>query len=75
MSDGADLDIRWPIGLLFAALGMVLAVYGAVAPHRTMFRPDLSGAEHALNLNLWWGLVMLAFGIFMVLGAAKIKAK
>jgi hypothetical protein len=23
------------------------------------------------NLNLWWGLVMLAFGLFMIAGALR----
>jgi hypothetical protein len=75
MSDGADLDIRWPIGLLFSVLGVVLLVYGAAAPHRTVYRPDLLGPEHVLNLNLWWGVVLLAFGVFMVLGAARARRK
>jgi hypothetical protein len=57
------LDIRLPIGLLFAILGGLLAVFGLV----TGFS---SGALYerslGININLWWGLVMLAFGIVMI---------
>jgi hypothetical protein len=59
------LDIRLPIGLLFAVLGAILAVFGLL----TMFN---IGADKAIydrslgyNINLLWGLVMLAFGAFM----------
>jgi hypothetical protein len=58
------LDIRLPIGMLFIALGVILAVAG-------FFVGQQAYVDHSLgiNVNLWWGLVMLAFGIFMfVLG-------
>jgi hypothetical protein len=74
MSDGADLDIRWPIGLLFVALGVLLAVYGGLSSARTTYRPGL-GAEHVFNLDLWWGVVMLLFGLIMVFGAARMRKK
>ena len=51
MSDGGELDIRWPIGLLFLAMGVLLALYGALAEQT--LRPL------GWNLNLWWGLVMI----------------
>ena len=73
MSANSELDIRWPIGLLFAALGALLALYGAVSGERTVFHPE-TGAEHVLNLNLWWGLAMLAFGVFMIVGAMRRSA-
>jgi len=58
------LDIRVPIGLLFIVLGAILAIAGP-------FVSQQAYQDHSLgiNVNLWWGLVMLAFGIFMfVLG-------
>ena len=58
------LDIRLPIGMLFIALGAILAVAG-------VFVGQQAYVDHSLgiNVNLWWGLVMLAFGVFMfVLG-------
>jgi uncharacterized membrane protein HdeD (DUF308 family) len=54
MSDVTSLDIRVPIGGTFGVLGLMLAVYGAVA------RPQTSAG---ININLWWGIVMLVFGI------------
>lgn len=56
------LDIRFPIGLLFIVLGAILAIYGPIAPQQVYDDHSLG-----INVNLWWGLVMLAFGIFMFL--------
>jgi hypothetical protein len=56
------LDIRLPIGLLFVALGGLLAVYGLISD-RAIYQRSLD-----ININLWWGLAMLIFGILMVLG-------
>jgi hypothetical protein len=57
------LDLRLPIGLLFTALGLLLLAYGAVSD-RALYASSLG-----VNINLWWGLVILAFGGLM-LGAA-----
>lgn len=58
-----NLDIRLPIGLLFALLGALLAVYG-VASHFT--QPALYDRSLGININLWWGLVMFLFGAIMI---------
>ena len=55
------LDIRLPIGGLFTLLGLLLAGYGWVS------NPDLYQHSLGINVNLRWGLVMLAFGIVMIL--------
>jgi hypothetical protein len=59
------LDIRIPIGLLFIVVGVLLAVFGVL----TMFNIGADKAIYAssldYNINLLWGLVMLAFGAFM----------
>ena len=58
-----NLDIRLPIGLLFTLLGLILAGYGLVSD-RALYQRSLG-----YNLNLWWGLVVLAFGVvFLVMG-------
>ena len=57
------LDIRWPIGLMFSVLGALLAVYGAV----TLGKPGT--APSGIPVNLYWGLVMLVFGLLMLAGA------
>lgn len=54
------LDIRLPIGLMFAILGALLTVYGLVAD-KAMYDKHSLG----ININLWWGIVMLVFGLVM----------
>ena len=53
------LDIRLPIGLMFTVLGALLVVVG--------LRGGKSFVEQSqgTNVNLWWGIVMLVFGIVM----------
>ena len=59
------LDVRWPIGGLFALLGLLLAGYGmATAANAEQYAQSLS-----ININLWWGLVMLTFGVILLVAA------
>ena len=55
------LDIRLPIGLMFSILGLLLAGFGLVGD-KTIYQRALN-----INVNLWWGIVMLVFGIVMLL--------
>jgi hypothetical protein len=57
------LDIRWPIGLMFSLVGVLLVIYGAVQG------PDARSL--GINIDLWWGIVLLVFGGLMLLGAVK----
>jgi hypothetical protein len=57
------MDIRAPLGGLFLLLGLMLAGYGLVASG-SGGPSDLSSGT---NVNLWWGLVMVAFGAVMLL--------
>lgn len=57
------IDIRWPIGVLFAAMGVTLAIYGAVHPS---FGPVV---PLRINLDVWWGWVLVLFGVLMMWGA------
>jgi hypothetical protein len=61
MSSMEGMDIRAPIGGLFTVLGVMLAGYGLVAGSRTS-----SDVAPVTNVNLWWGIVMLLFGILML---------
>ena len=70
MSSMEGLDIRAPIGGLFSLLGLMLAGYGMVAGSRTS-----SDVAPVTNVNLWWGLVMLLFGIIMLTMARRAMAK
>ena len=62
MSGAAALDLRYPIGGLFVVLGVILAGFGlATNGDVETYRP--SGG---VNINLWWGLVMLLTGIIFL---------
>ena len=55
------IDVRIPIGLLFSLVGLILVIFGAVSDHAIYER------SLGINVNLGWGLVLLAFGIVMLL--------
>jgi hypothetical protein len=55
------LDIRLPIGLLFSFLGALLIISGLLTG-REAYQRSLG-----ININLWWGFAMLAFGVVMLL--------
>ena len=61
------LDIRLPMGLMFTLLGAILAIYGLFTGS------DKAANERSLgiNVNLWWGLFILAFGVVMLLLARR----
>ncbi|MEO8560977.1 MAG: hypothetical protein ABI601_02815 [bacterium] len=63
MSNMEGMDIRAPIGGLFTTLGAMLAGYGLFASG-SGGASDLSSGT---NVNLWWGLTMLVFGVVMLL--------
>jgi hypothetical protein len=54
------LDIRTPIGALFAILGVLLLGFGLVSD------PAIYQRSLGINVNLWWGGVLLAFGAVML---------
>jgi len=62
------LDIRLPIGALFTIIGVLLAGYGLVSD-RALYQRSLG-----VNVNLWWGLVLVAFGAVM-LALARRRAR
>ena len=61
------LDIRLPIGMMFTLLGLLLGGYGLfTGTDATLYKPSLG-----INVNLWWGLVLLAFGGVMLFFALR----
>ena len=54
------LDIRIPIGLLFSVFGILLVLFGLFGDQRIYAR------SLGINVNLEWGLVLLAFGLIML---------
>ena len=55
------IDIRLPIGLIFAVIGILMIAFGA-ASDSAIYQRSLG-----INVNLYWGLVLLAFGLIMAL--------
>ena len=54
-------DIRIPLGLTFLTTGLLLVAYGGWTHGQTMYK--VCGG---LNLNLYWGAVMVLFGLWML---------
>jgi hypothetical protein len=59
------LDLRVPTGFFFAIVGLILVVMG-------VFWPSERAALTDSNVNLYCGLVMLVFGLFM-LGLSRLS--
>jgi hypothetical protein len=57
------LDIRWPIGLMFTLIGVLLTGFGVVKAGDSM--------SLGININLVWGIVLLVFGVLMLVGAVR----
>ncbi len=58
------LDLRVPSGWFFTVLGIILLGMGVAAP-------DARAALTDANVNLYSGLVMLVFGIFLLILAKR----
>ena len=58
-----SLDVRFPIGGMFSIVGALLVIYGVLSA------PAIYEKSLGINVNLWWGLVMLAFGLGLLLSA------
>jgi hypothetical protein len=71
MSGVTGLDIRLPIGGLFTVLGLLLGGYGlATAGDSARYASSLG-----VNINLWWGLVMLVFGVLLLAAASHTRRR
>jgi len=56
------LDLRIPMGMLFTFIGTILAAFGLA----TRDHPDLYAKSLGIDMNLWSGFVLLAFGVTML---------
>ena len=67
------LDIRYPIGAMFSLFGAILIIYGMTTSSSSIYARSLG-----FNINFWWGLVLLGFGVIMLAlawrGSPKKKA-
>ena len=64
-----NFDLRLPLGLLFSIFGLVLSIFGAISD-KALYDRSLG-----INVNLDWGLVLLAFGLWMLTLALKARSK
>ena len=62
-----NFDLRFPIGIMFTLFGAMVSVLGLVSSKEST-RLDI-------NINLVWGIVMLAFGVFMLTLALRARNK
>jgi hypothetical protein len=62
-----NLDIRSPIGLMFTIFGVLLVIYGVTTSGSPMYDQQSRG----INVNLWWGIVVLLFGVISLLLARR----
>ncbi len=66
-----QLDVRLPMGLMFLIIGLILSVYGLVTwSDAAMYQRSLG-----YNVNLWWGLLLAAFGAAMLFLARRREAR
>lgn len=63
------IDIKFPIGLMFTILGILLTIYGFM----TSGDAGLYQRSLGININLWSGLGMLIFGLIMLFFAWQSK--
>jgi len=57
-----SLDLRIPMGLLFTMVGAILTAFGL----GTRDNAALYARSLGIDANLWWGMVLLVFGIAML---------
>ncbi|MGI4854427.1 MAG: hypothetical protein ACRYF4_10335 [Janthinobacterium lividum] len=62
------LDLRIPLGLMFATIGLLMVGYGAFTWQSAMYQRSMGQ-----NVNVIWGGTMLLFGLVMLLLARRSK--
>jgi len=65
-----SLDLRIPMGLMFTLVGAILSVFGLATNGSSIYAASLG-----INANLWWGLVLLVFGLTMFLMGRRSQAR
>jgi hypothetical protein len=64
-----EVDIRLPMGFMFSILGALLTLFGIFTAGDTA----LYGRSLGINVNLWSGALMLAFGLLMLFMALRAR--
>ncbi len=60
-----SMDIRLPIGFMFTITGLIITVWGLISD------PEIYRKSLNVNINLWTGLAMIAFGAMFLLMSFK----
>ena len=63
------VDIRIPIGLMFAIIGILISVFGLV----TMSNTEMYHKSLDINVNVIMGVLMFLFGVIMLYFARRKK--
>ena len=58
-----NIDLRIPMGLMFTMTGVILFAFGLSTRGNALLYTKSLG----IDVNLWWGLVLLVFGIAMLI--------
>lgn len=64
-----NLDVRLPIGMMFTVFGVMLTGFGLISDDAIYAR------SLGINMNVRWGVVLLAFGLIMLTFAARAEKK
>jgi hypothetical protein len=65
-----NLDLRIPMGMMFTLVGAILVAFGIATRGSAIYDASLG-----INANFWWGLVLLAFGLTMLLLGRRSQAR
>jgi hypothetical protein len=57
-----DIDLRIPMGMMFSMAGAVLLAFGLA----TRNQAGIYAKSFGIDGNLWWGVVVLAFGLIVL---------
>ncbi len=62
-----NFDLRLPLGLMFTLFGALLVGYGLLSD------PAIYKKSLGININLDWGLLLLAFGVLCLVFALRAR--
>jgi putative Mn2+ efflux pump MntP len=65
------VDIRFPIGIMFSVLGVLITLFGFI----TISDSEMYLKSLGINVNIIMGIVMLIFGLTMLVMAFRKKKK
>jgi hypothetical protein len=63
-------DIRFPIGLLFTIIGVIISIFGFATNGADFYKHSLG-----ININIWSGISLTIFGVLMLVMALRSQAK